>query len=231
MTRRPPGSSLRGDGARRPRPSGRLSGEAETSARRPPPAAPEPPQAAPEGSGLVLLGEFGRAQGLAGEVRLKSYTADPKGIAGYGPLVATDGRLFEIASLRQAPGGAPDILVARVKGVASREAAEALNRIALHVHRERLGAPEDEDEFLATDLVGLAVFDPQGREIGRLRGVENYGGGDLLEIVPLAGGASALLPFTKAFVPSLDVAGGRITVDAPDDLFDPPGPRPKDEPA
>ena len=127
--------------------------------------------------------------------------------------------------------GAPDILVARVKGVASREAAEALNRIALHVHRERLGAPEDEDEFLATDLVGLAVFDPQGREIGRLRGVENYGGGDLLEIVPLAGGASALLPFTKAFVPSLDVAGGRITVDAPDDLFDPPGPRPKDEPA
>jgi len=179
----------------------------------------------------VLLGEFGRAQGLAGEVRLKSYTADPKGIAGYGPLVATDGRLFEIASLRQAPGGAPDILVARVKGVASREAAEALNRIALHVHRERLGAPEDEDEFLATDLVGLAVFDPQGREIGRLRGVENYGGGDLLEIVPLAGGASALLPFTKAFVPSLDVAGGCITVDAPDDLFDPPGPRPKDEPA
>ncbi|UHC19189.1 ribosome maturation factor RimM [Methylobacterium currus] len=177
--------------------------------------------------GFVLLGEFGRAHGLNGEVRLKSYTADPMAIGSYGPLTGADGSAIEIASLRPA-AGAPDMLIARVAGLSGRTGAESLNRLALYVARERLGAPEDEDEFFAADLVGLAVVDRAGNAIGTVRAVPNYGGGDLLEIASAAGGSPALLPFTKAFVPEIDVAGRRIIVDPPEDLFAPAAPRDPD---
>ncbi|RVU13738.1 ribosome maturation factor RimM [Methylobacterium oryzihabitans] len=177
---------------------------------------------------LVLLGEFGRAHGLAGEVRVKSYTGDPEAIGRYGVLTGADGRAVEILSLRPATG-IPDILIARVKGVSGRTGAESLNRLALYAPRERLGAPEDEDEFLTADLVGLAVHDRDGSRVGTVRAVPNYGGGDLLDIVSTAG-ASALLPFTRAFVPEVDIAGRRLTIDPPEDLFAPARPEPDTDP-
>ncbi|SEP48890.1 16S rRNA processing protein RimM [Methylobacterium sp. ap11] len=178
---------------------------------------------------FVLLGECGRAHGLRGEVRLKSYTADPAAIGSYGPLTGADGRRVEILSLRPA-AGAHDILIARIAGVAGRDDAESLNRLALYVARERLGAPEDEDEFFTADLVGLAVVDRAGNPVGTVKAVPNYGGGDLLEIAPASGGSPALLPFTKAFVPEIDVAGRRVVVEPPEDLFAPAAPRDPDAP-
>ncbi len=221
MARRP-GSFSRGPA--RPEP---LGPKAVTSARKPaakpaPPASPDPD--------LVLLGEFGRPHGLHGEVRLKSYTGDPAAIADYGPLRLPDGRTVELEDARQAPGGAPDLLIVRVKGVSDRNAVEALNRLTLSVARDRLGQAAEEDEFFLADLIGLTVEDGSGTAIGTVVAVPNYGGGDLLEIRPAAGGPTALLPFTKAFVPSLDIAGGRIVADPPEDLFAPPGPKPADDP-
>ena len=177
---------------------------------------------------LVLVGEFGRAHGLKGEVRLKSYTADPEAIADYRPLSA-DGRSFTLKNPRQAPGGAPDMLVVQVEGVTSREGAEALNRVMLYVARDALPAPEDEDEFLLADLIGLSVEDGSGERIGTVAAVPNYGGGDLIEIAPLHGGTTALLPFTKAFVPVVDIAGKRIVAVPPEDLFEPSRPEPEDD--
>jgi 16S rRNA processing protein RimM len=199
----------------------RVRGEAP----RPGVAPPPPPRPSPiegEGEGLVLLGEFGRAHGLKGEVRLKSFTDDPRAIATYGPLVGDDGRRFALKNPRPAPGGAPDMLVIQVEGVTTREAAEALNRTRLYVAREKL-PPAEEDEFLLADLIGLPVVTTSGETLGQVVGVPNYGGGDLLEIAPAAGGATALLPFTKAFVPEVDVAAKRIVADPPADLFAPPG--------
>nr|WP_245524513.1 ribosome maturation factor RimM [Methylobacterium nonmethylotrophicum] len=177
--------------------------------------------------GFVLLGEFGRAHGLHGEVRLKSYTGDPAAIGSYGPLTGADGSRIEFVSLRPA-AGASDMLIARVAGVSGRDGAERLNRLALYVARGALGAPEDEDEFFSADLVGLAVVDRSGAPVGTVRSVPNYGGGDLLEIAPVSGGSPALLPFTRAFVPEIDIAGGRIVVDPPEDLFAPASPRDPD---
>ncbi|MEH3148127.1 MAG: ribosome maturation factor RimM [Methylobacterium frigidaeris] len=220
MARRPDAASRRG-GPRRP--AGHPAGDT--------PAAAGGVSARQDITGnpdLVLLGEFGRAHGLAGEVRLKSYTGDPEAIGGYGVLTGADGRAVEIQSLRPAAGAA-DILIARVKGVSGRTGAESLNRLALYAPRERLGAPEDEDEFLTADLVGLAVHDRDGTRIGTVRAAPNYGGGDLLDIVSTSG-ASALLPFTRAFVPEVDISGRRLTIDPPEDLFAPAVPEPETDP-
>ncbi|BCM84877.1 ribosome maturation factor RimM [Methylobacterium indicum] len=193
----------------------------------PSPAAPVQGGGIAQDPAFVLLGECGRAHGLQGEVRLKSYTADPVAIGSYGPLTGADGRRIEILSLRPAAGAA-DILIARIAGVSGRDGAESLNRLGLYVARERLGAPEDDDEFFAADLVGLAVVDRAGHTIGTVRAVPNYGGGDLLEIAPASGGSPALLPFTRDFVPEIDVAGRRVVVEPPEDLFAPAAPRDPD---
>lgn len=178
----------------------------------------------------LLVGEFGRAHGVRGEVRLKSFTADPLAIASYGPLSTGAGDALVLERVRTVPGGSPDLLVAQVKGVPTRHAAEALNRVRLYLDRERLPAPEDEDEFLVADLIGLAVAGPGGEVLGTIVAVPNFGGGDLLEIARSTPGPTALLPFTKAFVPVVDLAARRVVVEAPDDLFaaaeaEPPGPQ------
>lgn len=189
------------------------------------PASPSLPQA--EGRGLVRLGEFGRAHGLKGEVRLKSYTAQPEAIASYGPLRTAEGRSVRLTSVRPAPGAAPDLLIARVEGIAARNAAEALNRVALFVERDRLAAPEDSDEFLAADLVGLPVAAMDGSPLGSVVALVDYGGGDLLEIELAGDRRRVLLPFTKAFVPLVDLSAGRIAIDPPDGLFDEDTPSPR----
>ena len=148
-------------------------------------------------------------------MRLKAFTADPAAVTQYGPLQAEDGRSFEIAALR--PG--KDMLIARLKGVADRNAAEALRNLRLYVPRDRLAEPE-EDEFYYADLVGLAVTTPDGNSLGTAISVQNFGAGDLLEIAPSAGGPSMLVPFTKAAVPVVDLAGRRIVIDPPEGLFD-----------
>jgi 16S rRNA processing protein RimM len=167
----------------------------------------------------VLLGEFGRAHGLRGEVRLKSFTSDPAAVATYGPLRTEAGSEVRLTAVRPVGGAHPDMLIAQVEGVASREAAEALNRTRLYAAREQLGSPAAEDEFFAADLIGLAVESTAGETVGTVIAVPDYGGGDLLEIAPAGGGAPALLPFTKAFVPLVDIAGKRVVVDPPEDLF------------
>ena len=224
MARRPAGPAR--DGGRRPR-SGAIAADTATSAKAPAPKPAAP--ATPSDPNRVLLGEFGRAQGLTGEVRLKSYTGDPMAIAGYGPLLTADGRTVTLSDVRPVPGASSDMLIARVQGIAGRTAAETLNRIALYVPRDRLGEP-DEDDVFATDLVGASAVDADGTLLGIVVAVPNFGGGDLLELRPVGGGATALLPFTKAFVPELDLAAGRITVALPEDFFAGAGEKPEDDP-
>ncbi|MGP9821597.1 ribosome maturation factor RimM [Salinarimonas sp. NSM] len=199
------------------------------------PPSPRAIPAAPAGD-LVRVAELGRAHGVRGEIRLKSFTEDPTGVARLGPLTAPDGRRFTIESARRAPGGAPDLLVVRLAGVTDRTAAEALTRTPLHAPRAALAAPDpdedaDEDTWLAADLIGLAVLDAAGETIGRIVAVPDFGAGDLLEIAPANGGPTAYLPFTRAFVPEVAVAEGRVVVRPPADLFAPARgePSPDDE--
>ncbi len=162
----------------------------------------------------ILVGRFGAAHGVRGEVRLQSFTGDPQAIASYGPLAGSDGRAYRLTHVRLVKD---NLLVARVEGIADRTAAERLTHVELTLDRSAL-PPPDEEEFYVADLVGLDAVDGEGSKFGTVVGVPNYGGGDLVEVRPVAGGESLLFAFTKAVVPSVDIAGRRVTIVPPDEV-------------
>lgn len=165
----------------------------------------------------MLLGRIAGAHGIRGEVLIKSFTAAPEDIGAYGALSTADGsRAFEIASARSTPKGG---VVARLKGISDRNAAEALKGTDLYVARDHLPPPSD-DEFYYADLVGMTAVTPDGATLGEIVAVQNFGAGDLLE-VRLAGKAKTeLIPFTDAVVPDVDAAARRVTVVPPPESAD-----------
>lgn len=208
----------------------RRAGPGQDRAKRPPakaaPEASRSPEASRAPEDAVTIGEFGRAHGLRGEVRVKSFTQDPLALASYEPLFDDRGTPLAIVDLRPAPGGAPDLLIARLRGVASREGAESLNRRRIMTTRSALKAAaeaQDEDEFLLAELIGLRVETPSGETRGTVVAAPDYGAGTLIEIAPAreggSGGPTVLLPFLKSFFPVVDVAGGRLVVDADESVF------------
>jgi 16S rRNA processing protein RimM len=162
----------------------------------------------------ICVGQFGAAHGVRGELRLRSFTAEPDAIARYGPLESEDGRVFEIEAIRPAK----DHFVVRIAGIGDRDAAARLANVMLYVPRERL-PPSQADEFYHADLIGLAVADPAGKPLGTIVAVHNFGAGDLLEVQPEGGGATDLVPFDEPTVPLVDVAAGRVIVNPPQGLF------------
>jgi 16S rRNA processing protein RimM len=157
------------------------------------------------------LGVFGAPQGVRGDVRVKSYTVVPTAIADYGPL--TDGRgarVFRLVSVRTLKD---DLLIARVAGVTTRDAAAALNGIGLFVRREQL-PPPDADEFYYDDLVGLEAVTREGEKLGRVVALSNYGAGDILEIAR-DDAEPMLLPFTKVVAVEIDFSRRRIVIAPP----------------
>jgi len=164
----------------------------------------------------ICVGAIAGAFGVRGEVRLKSFCATPDAIAGYGPLWAEDGsRQFTIRLVGPVAGG----LAARLSGVDSREAAEALRGIRLYADRAALPALPD-DEFYHADLIGLTVQDTGGRILGRVSAVHNHGAGDMLEVEGPGLAGPVLVPFTRSVVPTVDLAAGRIVADPPEGLFE-----------
>ncbi len=163
---------------------------------------------------LVCLGALAGAWGVQGAVRLKSFCAVPEAIADFAPLVTEDGRSFGVTLIRPLQGA----FAARLTGVTSREAAEALKGVRLHAPRSRFPALA-EDEFYHADLIGLAALDPGGEVLGRVRAVYDHGAGDVIEI-DRPGKPDLLVPFTRAAVPTVDLAGGRLIVDPPPGLLD-----------
>jgi 16S rRNA processing protein RimM len=155
----------------------------------------------------VQMAVIGTAHGIKGELRVKTFTGDPMALADYGPLYAKDGRAFEIEAIR--PVG--EMVVVRFKGLRDRTAAEGLTGTELFVDRSVLPA-EEEDEFYHADLVDLAIRDETGADAGKVVAVQNYGGGDILEIT-FQGRKGLLIPFSQAAVPEVDIAGGFIRVD------------------
>jgi 16S rRNA processing protein RimM len=164
-------------------------------------------------SAPICVARIGAAHGVRGAVKLWTFTEDPLAVKQYGPLTTKDGaRKFEVATAREAKGH----LVATLKGIATREEAERLNGIELYIAREKLPATDD-DEYYHADLIGLAAVNAAGEPIGRVTAIHNFGAGDIVEIAP-PHGATMLLPFTNAVVPTVDLAAGRVVIVLPDEV-------------
>lgn len=162
----------------------------------------------------ICVGAITGAFGVAGEVRLKSFCAEPTAIADYGPLSTKDGaRSFTVKLTRPVSGG----LGARLSGVKTKEEADALRGTELYVDRARLPKLPD-DEFYHSDLIGLEAVDTGAVVLGRVVAVHNHGAGDILEIAGAGRKAALMLPFTLAAVPTVDLGAGRIVVDLPEGL-------------
>ena len=161
-----------------------------------------------------MVGEIGRPHGVRGLVRLRAFTEDPAAIAAYSPLTDEGGTRRFAITLK---GGD----LAAIDGVADRDAAQRLTGTRLFVERDRLPATEAE-EFYLTDLIGLAAVTEGGEALGTIRAVEDHGAGPFLIVA--GDRAEHLLPFTRAVVPVVDVAGGRVTVVPPGEIVVQPQP-------
>lgn len=163
----------------------------------------------------ICVGAFAGSYGVQGEVRLKSYCAEPAAIETYGILTSEDGRTeFIVGLTRTIKNG----FVARVEGVFTKEQADSLNNTELFVQRGVLPNLPD-DEYYHRDLIGLEVLDTGGTALGKVQQVLNHGASDILEIAGPNLKASVLLPFTRAAVPTVDLASGRLIVDPPEGIF------------
>jgi 16S rRNA processing protein RimM len=160
----------------------------------------------------VILAAVMGAQGLKGEVKVKIFTAAPDALPRYGALHARDGRIFTITAFRPSREGEAVIAFAEVR---DRNAAEALKGTELLVSRDALPAP-DEDEFYHADLIGLEVRDSEGRVIGKVAAMHNFGASDVIELVR-DDGDSVHLAFTRETVPVIKIAEGYIVVAVPED--------------
>lgn len=162
----------------------------------------------------ICIGSVAGAFGVQGEVRLKSYCAEPTAIADYGPLWTEDGsRSFKVTLTRPVAAG----LGARLSGIKTKDEADALRGTNLFVDRARLPKLPD-DEFYHADLIGLSVQDTGGKVLGRITAVHNHGAGDLLEVSGPGLKTALLLPFTLAVVPTVDIQAGRVVADLPEGL-------------
>lgn len=162
----------------------------------------------------VCVGAIAGSFGVKGEVRLKSFCTEPEAIASYGPLFTEDGsRSYTVTLTRPVANG----LGARLSGVQTKEQADALKGTSLFVARDKLPATGD-DEFYYADLIGLDVHDTGGAPVGKLHAIHNHGAGDLLEILGPGMKTALLLPFTRAAVPTIDLAARRVIIDLPEGL-------------
>ncbi len=166
----------------------------------------------------VCVGAIIGAFGVKGEVRLKSFCADPGSIASYGPVATEDGSRKLTMHLTQPVKSG---FVARIDGVRSKEDADAMRGMRLYLDRAALPDLPD-DEFYHADLIGLEVYDTGGALLGRIKAVLNHGATDLLEVTAPDLKDTVLLPFTQDAVPTVDLAKGRLIADPPEGLFPEP---------
>ncbi len=189
-----------------------------------------PEEKAPQES-KVCLGVISGAHGIRGEVKIKAFGEDPLAIGAYGPLSdEAGGTTVEITKMRPNKGG----LIARIAGVGDRTQAEALKGLKLYVARSALPEAE-ENEYYHADLVGLSVELSDGKPMGQVIAVQDFGAGPMLEI-RLSGSSQTeakteaktaakaentlLAPFTRETVPEVDLAGGRLVLDPPPGLLE-----------
>ena len=161
---------------------------------------------------MVLVGKIVGAHGLRGQVKVHSYTANPRDIANYGTLYDQAGKLTYKLKIM---GDSKDGLLANVRGITERNQAEILRGTELYIPR---GALPDtaEDEFYIEDLIGLRVQLEDGTLFGTIKAMLNYGAGDLAEIKLPDQPKTELFLFNHATFPVIDLKEGILVIHPPE---------------
>lgn len=161
----------------------------------------------------VCVGVIVGAHGVRGALRVKSFTVQPADLAAYGPVEDESGkRQFPLTLLGESNKG---VVLVKLDGVNDRNAADALKGVKLMVPRAALPETEEE-EFYYSDLIGLKVELSDGALVGKVKAIFDFGGGDVIEIQGPNG--AVMYPFTRAVVPVVDIAGGRLVIDPPEEI-------------
>lgn len=169
----------------------------------------------------ILLGVIGRAHGVRGLVRVTSHTADPADLTAYGPLTDDTGRRFRLSWRSEGVAEVAEIVDGKPVKLADRTAAEKLTNTRLYIERSAL-PPAEEDEYYLADLIGLPAMDAAGAALGTVAVVHDYGAGVSLEIAREAA-PPLIVPFTRAVVPTVDLAARLLVVVPPDETVVPGG--------
>lgn len=167
---------------------------------------------------LIVVGVLKGAHGVRGEVRVKSFTAEPGAVFTYGPLLDDAGNVLVTPKSVRA---GKDHFIVRPAEQGQKEDWDALRGTLLHVPRANLPEAE-EDEYYIEDLVGLDVWSGGDRPAGTVKSVQNFGADDLLEIRLKAQGGTVMVPFTQVDVPIVDLAAGRVVIPDLDEWAAPP---------
>ena len=167
---------------------------------------------------LTCVAVIAGAHGVHGAVKVKSFTAVPADFASYGPLMNKSG---EVVLIPKNPRPIGNAFTMRSEQITSREQALAMRGTELFVPRANFPEAE-EDDFYYSDLIGLEVKSTDGKRLGTVHAVHEFGAGDMLEIQPPKSAekqASFFHPFTKAAVPKVDLKGGRIIAHIEDPIM------------
>lgn len=162
---------------------------------------------------LLLMAEIVGVHGIRGAVKLKVFGDDPETLMEK-PLSDGAGKSYDIT--RIAPHG--NIYLADIKGVSDRNASEKLRGVKLYMPRAELPKIRRKDTYYHADLIGMTALWPDGKVMGKVIAVANFGAGDLLDIKP-GKGNSFYIPFTDSAVPEVNVAEKTLVVDPPEGLL------------
>ena len=162
------------------------------------------------------MAEIVGVHGVKGLVKLKIFSDDPGSLADYAPLCDSSGaKEYKLNSLHQHG----NIWLAEFEGVKDRTVAEKLRGTKLYVAREHLPEIKNDNTFYHADLIGLEARWPDGKTMGKVVNVANFGAGDLLEVKPPKG-TSFYVPFTAKIVTDVSLAKKQVTIDPPPGLLD-----------
>ena len=183
-----------------------------------------PPRAGKKkGRTQLRVGRLVKAHGLKGALKLELYTDDPEGRF-------VPGATFTLQVPESSPWHGKTLTVrefrwmnnhpvAFFEGIEDRTAAESVVRAILWIDQDESAAPAEDDAWYDHQLVGLDVV-RDGETVGRVIRVDHLPAQDLLIVKPASGGSEVLVPFVKAIVPEVDIAGGRVVVTPPAGLFE-----------
>lgn len=164
----------------------------------------------------ICIAKIAQTHGVKGLVKLFLYAEDPDLINSPSLYTSKTGEQSLQLTLKSQSG---KYFLASIDGITNKEDAEQYRGTELWLNRDKLPDIEDSDEYYYYDLLGLEVYNEDDELLGKIKSIDNFGAGDLLEIA-YKHGKDFYLPFTKDTVPDIDITASKVKILIPDGLLE-----------